>query len=133
MNNLLPLWTLLAQNEFADAEEGSPVTMVVFLLVIVAIIAGIWKVFTKAGKPGWACLIPIYNVIVLLEIAGKPTWWVILYLIPIVGLVIAIIVAIDVGKAFGKDTGYGLGLAFLPFIFYPLLGFGDAQYQGAPS
>lgn len=103
------------------------------LAILVAIIAGFWKVFTKAGKPGWAAIIPIYNVIVLLEIAGKPLWWIILFFIPLVNLVMAIIVSIALAEKFGKGAGFGVGLALLGFIFYPILGFGDAQYQGAQS
>ena len=98
--------------------------------IIVAIIAGFWKVFTKAGKPGWAAIIPIYNIIVLLEIAGKPLWWILLFLIPIVNLIMAILVGIAVARNFGKSDGFGIGLALLSFIFYPILGFGSAQYQG---
>jgi Family of unknown function (DUF5684) len=100
------------------------------LAIIVAIIAGIWKVFVKAGKPGWAAIIPIYNVIVLLEIAGKPLWWIILFFIPLVNIIMAILVSIAVARKFGKSDGFGVGLALLGFIFYPILGFGDAQYQG---
>jgi len=102
----------------------------IYLAVIVLIIAGMWKVFVKAGKPGWACIVPIYNIIVLLEIAGRPIWWIILFFIPIVNLVILILIGIDVAKAFGKGTGFGLGLALLGFIFYPILGFSDATYRG---
>src|SRR5476651_1733903 len=98
-----------------------------FVFIWVICVAGIWKVFVKAGKPGWAAIIPIYNVIVLLEIAGKPIWWILLLLIPLVNLVIAILVSIEVAKKFGKGTGFGVGLALLGFIFYPILGFGDAQ------
>lgn len=98
------------------------------LAIIVLSIAGLWKTFDKAGKPGWAAIVPFYNIIVLLEIAGRPLWWIILLLIPCVGIVVAFIVAIDVAKNFGKDAAYGIGLALLPFIFYPLLGFGDARY-----
>jgi hypothetical protein len=100
------------------------------LAIIVTIIAGVWKVFVKAGKPGWAAIIPIYNVIVMLEIAGKPLWWIILFFIPLVNLVMAILVGIAVARKFGKSDGFGVGLALLGFIFYPILGFGGAQYQG---
>ena len=99
------------------------------LAFIVLILASIWKVFTKAGKPGWACIVPIYNVIVLLEIAGKPLWWILLMFIPLVNLVIGILVAIEIAKKFGQTAGFGVGLALLPFIFYPILGFGEARYQ----
>jgi hypothetical protein len=104
----------------------------VMLCVVVLMVASIWKVFTKAGKPGWAAIIPIYNAIVLLEIAGKPLWWFLLMLIPLVNIIIAIIVYIDLAKAFGKSAGFGIGLALLGFIFFPILGFGDARYLGPP-
>lgn len=112
----------------AAAGLGIGLTLV-WLLIVVLMIAGMWKVFQKAGKPGWAAIIPIYNIIVLLEIAGKPAWWVILFLIPFVNFIIAILLGISVAAKFGKGTGYGLGLAFLGPIFYPMLGFGDAQYN----
>ncbi len=98
------------------------------LAVVVFLIASIWKVFTKAGQPGWASIIPVYNAYILLKIAGRPGWWLLLYFIPVVNFVIAIIVSIDVAKAFGKGGGFGLGLALLSFIFYPILAFGDAAY-----
>lgn len=101
-----------------------------YIALIVFIIAAAWKVYAKAGKPGWAAIVPIYNVIVLLEIVGRPLWWIVLFLIPLVNIVVAILVAIDLAKAFGKSAGFGLGLAFLGFIFYPILGFGSATYQG---
>ena len=106
------------------------VMMLVWLVVVIGIIAGIWKVFVKAGKPGWACLIPIYNIVVLLQIVGRPIWWLVLLIIPIVSIVVAIIVSIDMAKSFGKGTGFGIGLALLGSIFYPMLGFGDAKYEG---
>ncbi|MBI2837955.1 MAG: signal peptidase I [Acidobacteria bacterium] len=107
--------------------------LLVWLAVVVLVIAGFWKTFAKAGKPGWASIIPIYNLIVLLEIAGRPIWWIILLCVPLVNFVILILVAIDIAKAFGKGTGFGLGLAFLGPIFYPILGFGSAQFVGSPQ
>ena len=104
---------------------------IVYLALVVAIIAGLWKAFEKAGKPGWAAIVPIYNVWVMAEIAGKPGWWGLLCLIPIVGIVIAILISLGVATAFGKGAGFGIGLALLGFIFWPILGFGDAQYVGA--
>ena len=114
-----------------SGDAAALVFLVVYLGIIVLTIAGMWATFAKAGKPGWACIIPIYNLIVILEIAGKPIWWFLLFFIPLVNLIIYILVTLDLGKTFGKGTGFGLGLAFLPFIFYPILGFGDARYQGA--
>jgi hypothetical protein len=105
--------------------------LVIELAVIVAVIAGFWKVFVKAGKPGWAAIVPIYNIIVLLEIGGKPLWWIILFFIPFVNVIMAILVGIAVAKNFGKSDAFGVGLGLLGFIFYPILGFGDAQFQGA--
>jgi hypothetical protein len=104
---------------------------VLFLALVVLAIAGVWKTFEKAGKPGWAAIIPIYNVIVMLQIAGRPLWWILLLLIPIVGIVVAIIVSIDLAKNFGQSAAFGVGLALLGFVFYPVLGFGDAVYQGS--
>jgi hypothetical protein len=103
----------------------------IWLAVTVVIIAGCWKMFTKAGKPGWACLIPIYNIIVLLEIVGRPLWWIVLFLIPIVNAIAAIIVSFDLAKVFGRGVGFAIGLILLPFIFVPVLGFGSATYQGS--
>jgi hypothetical protein len=98
-------------------------------LVLLVVIAGFWKTFQKAGKPGWASIVPIYNLIVLLEIAGQPLWWIILLFIPLVNIAVSIFVNIAVAKNFGKSTGFGVGLALLGFIFYPILGFGDARYR----
>jgi hypothetical protein len=107
------------------------VGIVIYIALIVLIIAGFWKVFEKAGQPGWAAIVPIYNAYVLCKIAGRPGWWTILFFIPIVNFVIAVIVSLDVAKSFGKGAGFGVGLLLLGFIFYPILGFGDAQYVGA--
>ena len=103
--------------------------MLVWLAIVVLLIAAMWKVFEKAGKPGWAAIVPIYNIVVLCEIAGKPAWWVVLFFIPFVNFIVAILLAINVAKNFGKGGGFAAGLILLPFIFYPMLGFGDAQYD----
>jgi len=109
---------------------GGGVGCVVWLAVFVVIVAAMWKVFEKAGQPGWAAIIPIYNAYILVtEIARKEILWFILLLIPIANIVAAVIVSIDVARKFGKDTLFGVGLALLPFIFYPILGFGNAQYN----
>ena len=102
----------------------------IYLAVVVLVIASMWKVFTKAGKPGWAAIVPIYNTIVLLEIVGKPTWWIILLLIPPVNIIVLLIVINELSKSFGRGVGTTLGLIFLGFIFWPILAFGSAQYQG---
>ena len=126
---------LLAQSTPTDT-TGGPLALVAALVplaVLGLVIAGLWKVFTKAGKPGWAALIPIYNVIVLLQIAERPAWWVVLLIVPLVNLVVTIVVAFDIARNFGKGTGFALGLAFLGFICYPLLGFSNARYQPATT
>lgn len=102
-----------------------------WLLWLVVVIVGGWKMFEKAGHPGWAILIPIYNAYILLKVAGRPGWWLLLYLIPIVNFVIAIIVAIDVAKSFGQSAMFGFFLNFLlAGIGYIILGFGNYRYQG---
>jgi len=121
-------WALALQS----STDGTGVLFsLIFLAAMVFLIASFWKVFTKAGQPGWASIIPIYNAIVWLRIAGRPGWWIILLLIPIVGFVIAIVVSIDFAKKFGKGAGFAMGLVFLGFIFYPILAWGSAQYGGA--
>lgn len=102
----------------------------IYLAIMILMIASMWKVFVKAGKPGWAAIVPIYNFIVLLEIIGRPLWWIILMIIPLVNIVAIFIIMIDLAKSFGKGTGFGIGLVFLGVIFFPVLGFGDAIYQG---
>ena len=106
---------------------------IVMLVVVVVMIASVWKVFAKAGKPGWAAIVPIYNIVVLLELAGKPVWWFILMLVPFVNLVVMFLVYLGLAKNFGKGSGFGVGLIFLSFIFFPILGFGAARYVGSPS
>jgi uncharacterized membrane protein YoaK (UPF0700 family) len=112
------------------SDIGNMFFMLLMLGVGVALVAGMWKVFAKAGQPGWGCLIPIYNLVLLVRIAGKPGIWVLLAFIPVVNFVICILLAIEVAKKFGRGAGFGVGLAFLPMIFYPIRGFGDARYQG---
>ena len=103
--------------------------MILYIALIVLAIVGMWKLFTKAGKPGWASLIPIYNTCVLIDIAGKPMWWILLMLIPLVNIVIAILVAIGLAKNFGRGTGTVIGLILLPNIFLLILAFGSAEYN----
>ena len=106
------------------------VIIVIYLAIIVLMIASMWTIFSKAGKPGWASIVPIYNTIVLLEIVGKPWWWLLLMLIPIVNIVILIIVYHNLSLSFGKDSGFTVGLILLGIIFLPILAFGDAKYVG---
>jgi len=109
---------------------GGALGTIIYLLVVIAVIAGLWKIFEKAGKPGWAAIIPIYNFYVLLQICGRPWWWLLLLLIPLVGLIIAIIVYVDLLKKFGQPVWHIILLIFLGFVYIPWLGFGPATYQG---
>lgn len=132
--NLYPTFVLAQQgggDDAAAAAAAGVMMLILFAEVVLGIltIVGMWKVFSKAGKPGWAAIVPIYNLVVMLEIAGKPIWWIILFLIPCVNLIMAILTFMGVAKNFGKGEAYGIGLAFLPFIFFPLLGFSDARYR----
>ena len=103
---------------------------IIYIALIVAVIAGWWMIFTKAGEDGWKAIIPIWNVLVLLKIVGREWWWIILLLIPIVGFVVWIIVALDLAKSYGRGTGFGLGLIFFPYIWSLILGFGSDTYKG---
>lgn len=104
--------------------------MIPLIIVWVITIIGQWKVYEKAGKPGWACIIPIYNVIVLLEIVGKPIWWIFLFLIPCVNIIFLVWTMNLVSKSFGQSEGFTVGLLLLGFVFWPILGFGDSKYLG---
>ena len=117
----------------AATGAASLVFVLVYLAIIVATIAGTWKAFAKAGEPGWAAIVPIYNVYVMIKIGGNPWWYLLLMLVPLVNIIIAFKVSIDVAGAFGQGIGFGLGLAILSFVFWPILGFGDYSYQGATA
>ncbi len=99
-----------------------------FMLIFVLIIVSMWRIYQKAGQPGWASIVPIYNYIVLLEMIGKPTWWILLLFIPFINVIFIIIIFHNLSKSFGQDIGFTLGLIFLPFIFYPILAFGNYSY-----
>ncbi|TLX73259.1 hypothetical protein E9993_15835 [Labilibacter sediminis] len=98
-------------------------------IVVFSIIVG-WKIYEKAGKPGWACIVPIYSAIVMLQIVGKPWWWIFLFMIPGVNLIFAIWTTNLLSKSFGKDEGFTVGLLLLSIVFYPILAFGSAKYVG---
>ncbi len=104
------------------------VVLILYLAFIVFLIASMWKIFSKAGEPGWASIVPIYNIIIMLKIAGKPWWWVFLLILPIVNIVILIMMWHGISKNFGKDGGFTAGLILLGFVFIPILGFGSAVY-----
>lgn len=112
---------------------GSGFGIFTWFLYIVAVIFYLycfWRIFEKAGKPGWAAIIPIYQTIVQLEILGRPWWWLLLMFVPIVNVVIGIMIIFDLAKVYGKGTGFGFGLLFLSFIFIPILAFDNSKYLG---
>jgi len=130
---LLSILTFLFLQRDKEVSGGAAaaigiIMFLIYFAVIIVMIAGMWKIFVKAGKPGWAAIIPIYNVIILLEIVGRPMWWILIYLI--CAPIAAIIISLDLAKSFGKDIGFGIGLIILPVVFYPMLGFGSATYVG---
>ena len=126
---------LLGQIEYSSSASGQgqapgPLFWIFYLAFTILMIAAWWKIFTKAGQPGWACIIPIYNLYVWCKIVGRPWWWILLMLIPFVNFIILIILMIDLAKSFGKGVGFGIGLLLVAVIFFPILGFGSATYQG---
>ncbi|MEO6260793.1 MAG: DUF5684 domain-containing protein [Thermoanaerobaculia bacterium] len=132
---MTPLIALMLQQD-STTTTANPLALamgagmtVVWLAIMVLVIAALWKIFVKAGEPGWAAIIPIYNFIVMIKIAGKPLWWIVLMLIPFVNFVVGILILAAMARNFGKGTGFAIGMMFLPFIFYPILAWGDATYQ----
>jgi len=113
--------------------SGTNIELFVTLGVIVLIFAGLWKVFEKAGKPGWAGIIPIYNLYVLVKVSGNAWYWFALFFVPVINFFATLKVSIDIAGKFNKGILFGLGLTFLSFIFYPLLGFGGYQYNDATT
>src|SRR4051812_21792543 len=108
---------------------GATFFIIYFAIIIVAI-AGMWKTFEKAGKPGWAAIIPFYNLYIMIEIVGKPGIWLLWCLLPCVNIVFSIWLHNLISKSFGKSEGFTVGLVLFGFIFWPILGFGDAKYLG---
>jgi hypothetical protein len=100
---------------------------IIQLLIMAAALAGLWKSFEKMGRKGWEGIVPFYNVYILSQVMGKEIVWLIMCFIPLVNIV----PMIDVAKAWGKGTGFGIGLALVPFICWPILGFSSASFQGA--
>jgi hypothetical protein len=111
---------------------GAVAFIIMAAISLIGIIAG-WKVFSKAGQPGWAIFVPIYSSICFCRVIGKSDWWWLLMLIPVYGqIVIPIIAVVRLAKAFGKGIGFALGLIFLAPIFYLILAFGS-DYVGFPE
>ena len=109
-------------------------SLIIWILIMLAftifMIAANWLIYEKAGKPGWACIIPVYSTLILLEIVGKPWWWLLLMFIPVANIVFAIWMTNLLSKSFGYNEGFTVGLILLPFIFYPIMGFGSVKYKG---
>ena len=99
-----------------------------FIALAVFLVACYWKIYTKAGEPGWACLVPIYNIIIFLKIINKPWWWLLLFMIPIVNVILYIIAVHRLSLSFGKGAGFTLGLLFVSIVFCPLLAFDNSTY-----
>ena len=111
-------------------QGASTAVVILYLAIILLMIVSMWITVSKAGRPGVSQIIPIWNVIELVRISGKPLWWVILILIiPIVNLVLMIMVYHEISKAFGKDAGFTVGMVLLPIVFFPILAFGKATYS----
>lgn len=124
--------TLAQDGSGGGAAAGiiAAVFVLFYIALIVVVVIGAWKMFVKAGQPGWGCLVPILNIYFLTKIAGRPGWWVLLFFVPIANIVVAIILMNDLSKSFGRGIGTTLGLIFLNAIFVCILGYGSAQYQG---
>ena len=121
----------LAQNAGnAAGAVGALIFLVIYLAIIVVVLAGFWKMFEKAGQPGWGAIVPFYNMYLMCKIAGRPGWWLILLLIPYVNFIFWIIVLLDLAKSFGKGVGFAVGMILLGAIFIPILGSGSAEYEG---
>ncbi len=119
----------MSYNSSYDLEGPFVFITIIFSLILAAFyVYCAWRIFEKAGKPGWASLIPIFNTLIQLEIVQRPLWWVLLMLIPGINLVITVIILFDLAKVFGKDNGFAFGLLFLAPIFVPILALGNAVY-----
>ena len=121
----------MEEYRYDSYDSGLPIGFIIGILAFaVFVIAAQWRVFVKAGQPGWACIIPIYNIYIMTKIGGKPGYWTLLCLIPLVNIVIIIWIYNMISKSFGKDEGFTAGLILLGFVFWPILGFGSARYLG---
>jgi hypothetical protein len=102
--------------------------IVAYCAVILLVVASAWRVFQKAGRPGWSAIVPIYNAYVLLRISNKPGWWLALMFVPGVNIVCSVLASVSLAERFGRSVAFGVGLAFLGFLFYPVLAFGESRY-----
>lgn len=111
-------------------DSASPAAIIISIIVGLVLLVSQWIIFTKAGKPGWAVIIPIYNVIVLLQIVDKPLWWFFMFLIPIVNIVFGIIVLYNLVLKFGQPGWHVILALFLSIFYFPYLAFSKASYTG---
>lgn len=123
------MFGLLVDATTSTIGAGAAIAFLVVITLAVFYIGAMWKVFTKAGRAGWLSLIPIVNTIVLCHIAGKSGWWILLLCIPVIDVIVAVMLILELSKAFGHGMGFALGLLFLGFIFWPILGYGSSQYH----
>jgi Family of unknown function (DUF5684) len=132
---ILPLLGFaFAQDDLSTRGQIPGIVWVIYIAVIALMLVSMWKLFTKAGKPGWASIVPFYNNVVMLEIAGKPIWWFFMLFVPFANIVFAFLTLYHFSKSYGKAEGFSIGVALLSFVFIPLLAFSDAKYQGpAPA
>jgi hypothetical protein len=116
------------------SSAGASIGILLGVAVFALLIASEWRLFTKAGQPGWAAIVPIYNVLTLLRVVGRPWWWILLWIIPLAGpfilIVHGVMIALDLARSFGKGTGFGVCTIFFSYVTIPILAFGDAVYQG---
>lgn len=124
---------LFAQTYTVESNGASGLFTIYLLVVLAAVVVsiiGLWKMFEKAGQPGWAAIIPIYNLYILVKISGRPEWWLLLYFIPFVNIVVSLLIALDVGKRFGQSDVFSIIMLWLfSSLGYVILGFGDAEYR----
>lgn len=119
--------------EYSTPVYSSPVTSIISLALGVLLIVSMWMIFKKAGKPGWAAIVPFYNIYVEYEITWGSGWRFLMLLIPFYNIILAIQTQVKLAKAFGKGGGFAVGLIFLPYVFQPILAFSDAAYLGVPG
>ena len=121
---------VVAQVTYQTSSAGVGTILLYFGVFYAIIVIPYWVIFTKAGRPGWPALIPIYSSYIMLKVVGRPGWWLWLFLIPVVNFVILIIMLNDLSKSFGHGVGFTFGLIFLSLIFYYILAFGSSTYRG---
>ena len=115
----------------SGAVGGSIIGSLVWLAITVVLVVALWKLFVKAGHPGWASLIPIYNTVVMLRITGHSGWWILGMLVPFLNFFVIIRLVFNLATVFGRGIGFGFGLLFLSPIFIPILAFGSSRYEGS--